>query len=83
MAEAMLLLPRVCEDNADDLPCADVQPSMKSCAVIGEGTSEPKFDIRAEVNPMASPGLSGDEISDRLEWRLGEGEMMAEGREGF
>jgi hypothetical protein len=26
--EAMLLLPLVCEDNAEDLPWADVQPSM-------------------------------------------------------
>ena len=27
-AEAMLLLPLVCEDKAEERPCADVQPSM-------------------------------------------------------
>lgn len=27
-AEAMLLLPLVCEDKAEERPCADVQPSI-------------------------------------------------------
>jgi hypothetical protein len=43
-ADAILLLPLVCEDNADERPCADVHPSMNCVSYpdveAGDGRSE-------------------------------------------
>lgn len=70
----------------EDRPCADVHPSMNGVSKTdaGDGKSEGKPVVYAvegfEVKPMGGwRALPCEERSERLERRLGDGEIIADG----